>query len=180
MVARWLSGLTATGLVRVAGATGAPEGASGPGQPDGLRLEITTVVRQPPERLFPYLGSPDALARWWGPHGFTTPEVRVDLVPGGRYRLTMQPPDGAGFHVTGEFREVDPPRRLSYTFRYEEPTPDDRETVVVLTLRAVDDGTELTLAQEPFATEERRDLHRTGWTESLERLRTVAESLPPG
>jgi uncharacterized protein YndB with AHSA1/START domain len=138
-----------------------------------LRLELVTVVPQPPEQLFAAFVSPDQLPRWWGPHGFSTPEVVVDPRPGGRYRLTMQPPDGEAFHVTGEFLEVDPPRRLSYTFRYEEPDPDDRETVVVLGPAAVDDGTEITLSQGPFATEERRRLHRDGWTESLERLRAL-------
>jgi uncharacterized protein YndB with AHSA1/START domain len=85
----------------------------------------------------------------------------------------MQPPVGDPFHVTGRFLEVDPPRRLSYTFRYEEPLPDDHETVVVLTLAAVDDGTRISLWQGPFTTEERRQLHRTGWTESFQRFRSL-------
>ena len=85
----------------------------------------------------------------------------------------MRPPSGEPFHVTGQFVEVDPPRRLSYTFRYEEPLEDDRETVVVLSLAPEDDGTRLSLWQSPFVTEERRQLHRTGWTESLQRLRSV-------
>ena len=50
----------------------------------------------------------------------------------GSYRIAMQPPDGDLFYLTGEFREVDPPARLAYTFRWEDPDPDDRETVVTL------------------------------------------------
>jgi len=160
MIADWLTPLAAAGLVHV------------PAQ-----LQVTTVVPQPPERLFASLTSPEALASWWGPHGFSTPEVVLDPAQGGRYRLTMQPPDGEAFHVSGRFLEVDPPRRLSYTFGYEEPAPDDRETIVVLTLAAVDDGTEISLSQGPFVTDERRELHRRGWTESLQRL--AALSGPP-
>ena len=83
----------------------------------------------------------------------------------------MQPPEGDVFHLSGEFVEVGPPSRLSYTFRWEEPTPDDRETVVTLTLRDVNGGsTNVLLDQGVFATEERLALHTQGWTDSLDRL----------
>jgi uncharacterized protein YndB with AHSA1/START domain len=166
MAADWLTPLAAAGLVQI------------PATSASSQLELSTVVPRSPEHLFAALVSPDQLGRWWGPEGFSTPEVVVDPRPGGRYRLTMQPQDGDPFHVTGEFLEVDPPRRLSYTFRYEEPDPDDRETVVVLTLATADDGTEITLSQGPFVTEERRELHRRGWAESLERLRALVEAHP--
>ena len=41
-------------------------------------------------------------------------------------------PGGDLFHLTGEFREVDPASRLVYTFVWELPDPDDREMVVTL------------------------------------------------
>jgi uncharacterized protein YndB with AHSA1/START domain len=66
------------------------------------------------------------------PKGFTAPSIELEPHVGGSYRIAMQPPDGELFHLSGEFREVDPPARLAYTFRWEEPTPHDRETVVTL------------------------------------------------
>jgi uncharacterized protein YndB with AHSA1/START domain len=116
------------------------------------------------------------LEKWWGPHGFVIPSADVNLVEGGRYRFRMAPPDGEPFHLSGEFLEIDPPWRLVYTFRWEEPTPDDRETVVDLSLQTADDGTRLALSQGPFLTEERLELHRGGWTDSFEKLRSVLES----
>ena len=50
------------------------------------------------------------------------------------------------------------------------PDPDDRETVVSLSFRAVPEGTLIGLDQGPFATEGRFELHRAGWTDTLERL----------
>jgi uncharacterized protein YndB with AHSA1/START domain len=133
-------------------------------------LELTHVLPASRERVFAALTQPDDLARWWGPQGFTTPGIDSDLRVGGRYRFTMQPPDGDAFHLSGDFLEVDPPARLAYTFRWDEPAPDDRETVVTLSLSAVDGGTELALRQGEFATEERLALHRGGWGDSLDKL----------
>ncbi len=127
-------------------------------------------------RVFRALTEPDDLARWWGPHGFTIPGVEIDLNVTGRYRFAMQPPEGDLFYLTGEFLEIDPPHRLVYTFRWEDPDPDDRETVVRLSAEAVGDTTRLSLWQGTFATEPRLDLHRGGWTDSFEKLRELMET----
>lgn len=147
-----------------------------PGQTEGLRLATTCVVAASRDRVFHLLTDPVELARWWGPHGFTTPSADLDLSVGGGYRLAMRPPDGDVFHLAGEFLEIDPPRRLVYTFRWEEPTPDDRETVVALRLEALGEATEIALDQGPFATEERLALHRQGWADSFEKLRDLVRS----
>ena len=146
-------------------------------QPSGLVLQLQRVMDAAPERIFMLLTEPAELARWWGPHGFTTPEIELDLSPGGGYRFTMQPPDGEAFHLSGEFLEIDPPSRLAFTFRWEEPDPDDRETVVRLTLDAAGDATEVSLSQGDFATEERLALHRSGWADSFEKLSEVVDDL---
>ena len=65
---------------------------------------------------------------------------------------------------------VEPPVRLTYTFRWDPPAPDDRRTVTRLVLQERDHETELLLIQGVFATEERRALHTQGWTETLDRL----------
>lgn len=87
------------------------------GVPGGLALELRRTLDAPRERIFKALTDPGELAKWWGPYGFTTPEVEVDLRVGGGYRFGMQPPDGALFHLAGEYLEIEPPSRLAYTFR---------------------------------------------------------------
>jgi uncharacterized protein YndB with AHSA1/START domain len=129
-----------------------------------------------PARVFAAFITQDELAEWWGPKGFTSPSIELDPRVGGAYRIAMQPPEGDVFHLSGEFLEVHPPDRLSYTFRWEEPTPDDRETVVTLSLREVDGSTNVVLDQGSFATEERLALHTQGWTDSLERLYELVAS----
>jgi uncharacterized protein YndB with AHSA1/START domain len=136
----------------------------------GLVLEQKRAFLALPERVFGMLTGADELATWWGPQGFTTPEVLLDLRVGGRYRFTMQPPDGEAFHLSGEYLEIQPPDRLRFTFRWDEPVPDDRETVVVLSLVSRDRRTLVSLWQGDFATEERLKLHHQGWAESFDKL----------
>ena len=137
---------------------------------DGLVLRVTRVLPVARDAAYRALTDPRKLSRWWGPRGFTARADEFDPRVGGRYRIAMQPPDGELFHLSGEFVEVDPPDRVAYTFRWDPPDRDDRETVASLSLEARDDGTEVLLTQGDFATEERVALHRQGWTDSFGRL----------
>ena len=56
------------------------------------------------------------------------------------------------------------------------PDPDDRETVVAISLRDLGESTALTVDQGPFVTDARRALHEQGWTESLDRLQELIAS----
>ena len=139
----------------------------------GLVLDLECTLDAPPEEVFRMLTESAELMKWWGPQGFIIPSAELNLTEGGRYRFSMTPPEGGPFHLSGEFLEIDPAWRLVYTFRWEEPAPDDRETVVDLSLGGAAEGTRLVLAQGPFLTEERLALHRNGWTESFEKLQAV-------
>jgi uncharacterized protein YndB with AHSA1/START domain len=142
----------------------------------GLTLRLHRELPAPRPIVFSACIEPVDLAQWWGPRGFTTPEIDLDLRVGGGYRFGMQPPEGELFHLSGEFREIEPPARLVYTFRWEEPDPDDRETVADLSFRDLGDATDLVLVQSGFATEARRALHVDGWTDSLDRLQGLMSS----
>ncbi len=149
-----------------------------PGDSVGLTLHMNRVLAAPRSVVFRACTEPGELAKWWGPRGFTAPSVEIDLRVGGGYRIAMQPPEGDVFYLSGEFREVDPPARLAYTFRWEEPDPEDRETFVTLSLRDLDDSTEFALVQTGFAAEPRRALHEAGWTDSLDRFQQLLSSRP--
>jgi uncharacterized protein YndB with AHSA1/START domain len=122
---------------------------------------------------------PDALAQWWGPDGFTTRSIALDVRAGGRFRIEMQPAQGHAFFLTGEFCVVKAPALLIYTFRWEDPDPDDRDNVVTLTLAGVGESTDVTVDQGPFRTEARREFHAEGWVQTLDRLEAVLASPTP-
>ena len=147
------------------------------GAQSGFVLDLSCALHAPRERVFTALTEPAELVKWWGLSGFTTPEIEVNLDVGGGYRFGMQPPEGELFYLVGEFLEIEPPSTLAYTFRWEEPDPDDRETVVRLSLEArPDDMTELSLSQGRFATEARWTLHKAGWTDGFEKLSALIYS----
>jgi len=140
-------------------------------------LQIRRTIDAPPATVFELLSGADEIRRWFGPKGYAPTQVDLDLRVGGAYRITMRPPEGDDFHIRGTFTDVVRPERLAFTFAYEEPGPDDLETVVTMEVRPVAAGTtDLTVEQRGFATEERLELHRGGWADSLERLAAVVAS----
>ena len=153
------------GLARLAAANG--------GSVSKLILEINRVFEAPPSVLFEAFTDPRQLARWWGPEGFSAPRLEFDPRVGDGYRIEMQPPEGNAFYLTGEFRTVDPPDRLAYTFTWEDPDPEDVETLVELSFRGLGASTEITLTHGDFKTESRRELHRAGWTDSFNKLEKI-------
>jgi uncharacterized protein YndB with AHSA1/START domain len=138
--------------------------------PGERRLEIERLLPAAPAIVFPAFTSPSQLVRWWGPEGFVTPSLEYDPRVGASYRIEMRPPKREPFHLTGEFREVDPPTHLAYTFSWDPPDPDDVETLVELSFRPLKEATVVVLIQGPFKTEVRQKLHLNGWTESLDKL----------
>lgn len=141
-----------------------------------LRLERTLPAGR--DRVLSAFVEPAQLSQWWGPAGFTVPEADLDVREGGRYRIKMQPPDGDPFYACGEYRDVDPPERLAYTFEWDPPTPDDQETLVTLTFRPAEGGTRLLVDHGPFKTDERYALHEAGWRDTLDRLGAWVAATP--
>ena len=138
-----------------------------------LMLEIERVLPACQPEVFAAFADPDLMAQWWGPEGFRIASLNFRPEVGRGYRIEMQPPEGDPFYLGGEFREVDPPGRLAFTFVYEDPDLDDVETLVELSFRDRGESTEVVFTQGRFKTEARRELHRDGWTDSFDRLTQV-------
>jgi uncharacterized protein YndB with AHSA1/START domain len=139
-------------------------------------LEMTRVVPAARSIVFAALVDPAELVKWFGPKSFTARSLEFDARVGGSFRIELQPPEGDPFYLTGQFREIDRPGGVAYTFIYEDPDPDDVETLVRLSLRDLGESTEVAFTQGPFKTEARRALHRDGWTDSFDKLERLISS----
>jgi uncharacterized protein YndB with AHSA1/START domain len=135
------------------------------------RIEVRRVVRAPRELLFRAWTDADELMRWWGPMGMEPAGATVDLRVGGGYRISMRAPGGEPSHAFGTFREVEPPRRLVYTWGWEGGEFDGlADTLVTVEFHPRGaEATEIVLTHErlePGAVEP----HRSGWLDTLERV----------
>ncbi len=138
-------------------------------------LEMERLIPAPPERVFEYWTEPELVAKWFGPGDFDVPSSQLDLRPGGKWRTTIRSPEGKLRSVSGVYSAIEPPRRLVFTWAWDD---DDgvrgHETQVTVTLEPTPGGTRLRLVQEDFQTREVRDRHNGGWTSSLNKLQQLA------
>ena len=81
--------------------------------------------------------------------------------------------------VGGVYREIVPPERLVFTWAWEDDALSHRaghETLVTVSLRALGNRTELTLAARTLRQRGSRDSHGHGWNGSFDRLATILAS----
>ena len=143
-----------------------------------LVLTARRILRAPPARVFRAWTEAAELKRWFAAaEDFTTPLAEIDLRVGGRYRLGMQPPGSTHvLVVTGEYREITPPQRLSFTWRWDGAAPDEPLTLVTVTFNTHPQGTELILNHERFISAASRDQHATGWIGCLNQLERALDT----
>jgi len=95
--------------------------------------EKVVVVRRrfeaSPEEVYRAHVDPALVQQWMlGPEGWTMPVCITEPRPGGKIRYEWSNGKGGGFYLTGEFIELDPPRRIVHVERMHmpDPTPDNR------------------------------------------------------
>jgi glutathione S-transferase len=135
-------------------------------------LRLTRLIKADPARVFEAWTDPKQLNRWSAPEPMAI-EAEVDLKVGGRYRILMKGSDGGVFTAVGEYREIDSPNRLSYTWKWEEEGNNYYDTLVTVEFHDRDGATEVVLTHELFPDAEITGKHNEGWTSCLTRLEAV-------
>ena len=134
--------------------------------PETLERRIT--IGASPETVFRYFTDSQRFARWWGEGS------RIDGRAGGE--VLIRYPDGTV--VNGQVVEIDPPRRVVFTYRYASGVPAGG-SLVTITLAGDPGGTLLTLTHA-FSSAKIRDAHVQGWRYQLAIFsKTVAEERRP-
>ena len=128
---------------------------------DVLAHEVRIEAR--PEIVFEFLTDPDKMTQWKGD------SAQLDARPGGVYRVQI----GQAV-VVGEFVELDPPRRVVFTWGWEgnDAVPPGSTTVEV-TLTPDGEATILRLVHRDLPEEQRAE-HEGGWKHFLPRLAIAA------
>lgn len=134
--------------------------------------EIRIAAR--PEVVFQYFVDPERMARWMDS---STAAITLDARPGGAIQFTVAGRHGGG----GEFVEVDPPRRVVYTWGWDEPGHPipPGSTRVEIDLTPDGDETILRLRHLELPADAVSD-HAQGWGQLLDRLAILAAGGDPG
>jgi uncharacterized protein YndB with AHSA1/START domain len=75
-------------------------------------IVISRVFAAPRAMVWGALADPWQVGQWWGPTGFTTTILEMDLRSGGKWRLIMHGPDGTNYPNEMNFTEVIPMERI--------------------------------------------------------------------
>ena len=145
--------------------------------PEKLTLHLSRFIRAPREKVFDAFATEAGLAAWMSPRGMQVRSAQADARVGGTWLVEMQARDGGLFVAGGQYRELQRPSRLVYTWRWEgehSPIP-SVETQVEVSLRETDGGTELRLAHSGFPSAAAREGHSQGWSSSLNRLNDLLD-----
>jgi uncharacterized protein YndB with AHSA1/START domain len=137
-----------------------------------LRLE--RLIPSPPDLLFALWIEPAHLLKWWAPDGYEPAVDILDTRRGGRWRMILRRPDGGAVAASGVYRIVEPPRRLVFTWAWEDPGgARGHETEVAVDFEPVPGGTRLLLVQQRFESQQARDNHTRGWSTSIDRMQKI-------
>ena len=140
-----------------------------PKMSEDTTLVLTRTYPYPREKVFRAWTEVEGVKRWFGPEACAVPEAELELRVGGRYRIVLEEPEGRHI-VGGEYREISPPERLVFTWKWEHTPEDVPETLVTVEFLDKGASTELVLTHERFPTTEVRDLHNQGWSSSFDCL----------
>jgi uncharacterized protein YndB with AHSA1/START domain len=142
-------------------------------------LEIERKLTLSPQQCFALWADPDEVRKWWGPKDHTGAPFKAEIVEwkvqeGAAWAINMIAPDGTVYRQSGEMIEVDPPRRLRFSFHWVENGSRGPMTEITVRFDPDGTGTRMRFTQSGFADAEVRDSHAEGWHECLDRLDEAA------
>jgi uncharacterized protein YndB with AHSA1/START domain len=136
---------------------------------EDLKLQIRRVIKARRPRVFASWTTPELMQQWFAPSGMRVANASVDLRVGGEYRIETRGVDDAEFVATGAYQKIVPNELLSFTWG-KGCDPHRKETLVTITFRDFEDGTELILIHEGFSSSDVAAKHEHGWTGCLDKL----------
>jgi uncharacterized protein YndB with AHSA1/START domain len=145
-------------------------------------LRLSRTLRAPRALVFKAWSSAEHVKRWFPPTGFTIPEARIEVRPGGPFEVLMRSPAGEEHWARGVVKEVSPGERLVIDFVIE--APNGRALFRALTEASFTDalgGTRLDITQtytviDPAAAWMAEGAPQ-GWAQTLDNLSAVLKRM---
>ncbi|MGS1096001.1 SRPBCC family protein [Aquamicrobium terrae] len=141
--------------------------------PSTVRLH--RVLATSPEKVYRAFIEADALAKWLPPNGFACTVHHLEPKTGGTFRMSFRNFTTDQSHAFGgEYTELVPGERVSYTDKFDDPNlPGEMKVTVTLTKVSV--GTELNIEQAGIPDLIPAEACYLGWQDSLRNLARLVE-----
>lgn len=139
---------------------------------DTLKLRESIVIKRPVGEVFAAWTTADAMTEWFAPMAVKPAEVTINFEVQGRYGILMVMGEQE-IRIEGEFREITVNEKIIFTWRctaFPEP-----ETMVTVSFKEIEEGTEVSVVHEKLLNEESRAGHSQGWVGCLGALRSYLE-----
>lgn len=138
-------------------------------------VRLHRVLKAPPERVYRAFTTPDAMAKWIAPFGFTCTVHHMEPRVGGKFRMSFTNFSSQQSHsFGGEYLELVPGELLRYTDVFDDPALAGVLQVTVR-LEPVTGGTDLNIVQEGIPDVFPVEMCYLGWQESLTQLAMLVE-----
>jgi uncharacterized protein YndB with AHSA1/START domain len=131
-------------------------------------IVATRRFAAPPEAVYRAHTEPQLIQKWLlGPDGWTMPVCISEARPNGKIRYEWTNGNGGGFHLTGEYLELQPYSRIVHVERMHlpGPTPDNH---VETTFEPDGDGTLMTIRMTLPDAETRKGMLASGMERGME------------
>ena len=137
-------------------------------------LKMQRTFDAPRDLVWRAWSNPEILVLWMGPVEWPAVSATSDFRVGGAWRICLRSPTtGENLWQGGVYTEIDAPRRLAFTFKWDESHEDGPpvDTQVTVDLSETLDGqTIMDFIHEGLKSEQSLTGHRHGWTSTADRL----------
>jgi uncharacterized protein YndB with AHSA1/START domain len=140
---------------------------------DEIQIELRKDFVATVEELYNAWTTEQDLKEWWQPMGNTLTGLVNELRDGGKVEYKFSTAEGAeAFTINGAYKEVQPAKRLVYTWNWKLPSPtvEDTDFLLIIEFASTGSGSSLHVIQEHFTSEEAVQPHREGWEAALQNL----------
>ena len=136
-----------------------------------LSLAIKRSILASRDRVYAAWTDPAQLKKWFGPENVKTRNLIADARVGGEFRWDLTDQEGKEITISGEYRELEPCKKIVFTWRLEEDEDwKNHGSIVTVEFFDCEGGTELRLTHEKLPSEASRDDHTQGWNSVLDKL----------
>lgn len=155
-----------------------------------FEVVVTRVLDAPVEEVWQAWSDPAYVTRWWGPKGFTSPSAEMNFRVGGVSLVCMRAPaeyGGQDMYNAWTYSKIVPHERIEFVSNFADNDGKHLDPAMMglpegipytvpheITFEATrEGGTQMTVTERGYTTEEARDLSRAGMEQCLDKMAAI-------